>query len=445
MQLLQRFIDNWKRKRFAAAGDAVLLAVSGGIDSMVMCRLFLDSGLKFAIAHCNYQLRGEASELDEQHVKEWGSKHNIIVHHTRFNTKEICAEWKKGTQETARILRYEWLDEIRQQYGYKAIATAHHANDNAETILMNLFKGTGISGLHGIKEVNGNIIRPLLFATREEIANYATEQVVTFHEDESNKTDNYLRNAVRHQLIPVADKLFPNAVVQLNESISRFVQAEEIYNRGIDAERKKLIEQRGQDHYISVLKLQKRSPLETICYELFKPFGFSPEQVGQIIGLLSSDSGKYVASSTHRVIRNRNFLVITASKPAEADIVLIEGFPCIVEAGEIHLHFSLVDKGAPISSDNHIAHVDMKNVVLPLTLRKWRTGDYFYPLGMGMKKKKLSKYFKDIKLALHEKERVWVLESNKHIVWVAGMRLDERFKVQANTAKVMRVELRTKN
>jgi tRNA(Ile)-lysidine synthase len=293
--------------------------------------------------------------------------------------------------------------------------------------------------------VNGNIIRPLLFATREEITAYATHQSVAYREDESNNTDNYLRNAVRHQLIPAADKLFPNAVVRLNESINRFAQAEEIYNRGIAAERKRLIEQRGQDHYISVLKLQKRSPLETICYELFKPFSFSPEQVAQIIGLLSAETGKYVASATHRVIRNRNFLVITAAKPAEADMVLIEGFPCTVEAGDMHLHFSLVDKDTPISSDTHIAHIDMKNVALPLTLRKWRTGDYFYPLGMGMKKKKLSKYFKDIKLAMHEKERAWVLESNKHIVWVAGMRLDERFKVQANTVQAMRVEVRARN
>jgi tRNA(Ile)-lysidine synthase len=442
MELLKRFEKNWAQKRFAASEHTTLLAVSGGVDSMIMADLFLRSGLKFAIAHCNFQLRGAEANKDEELVGNWAQLHNIPFHSARFDTKQKSEEWKKGIQETARILRYEWLDIIREEHKYRRLATAHHANDNAETLLINLFKGTGIAGLHGIPEQNDHIIRPLLFASKQDILAYAQSENIPYREDASNAKDDYLRNAVRLNIIPTIDKHFPNVVQHLNDSITRFAETEILYKKIIEQERKKLLEKRGNDYYIPVLRLKHREALQTICYELCMPFGFTPAQVPHIVQLIESESGHYINSPTHRIIRNRDFLIITAIPTQHTDLILIEGFPCTIETEHYKFHFSVEKKPEKISADNTIALIDMKRVVLPLTLRKWRIGDYFYPLGMGMKKKKLSKYFIDQKVPLHEKDRTWVLESDKRIAWVAGMRLDERFKIIPATHEVLRVSLK---
>lgn len=443
MDLLQRFTAHFKENNFAPAGKMVVLTVSGGMDSMVMAHLFLQAGLPFAIAHCNFKLRAGDADLDEALVRDWAEANGIAFHQTSFNTKEKSEEWKKGTQETARILRYEWFDSICGQHGYHRIATAHHANDNVETLLMNLFKGTGIAGLHGIRPHTDKLIRPLLFATREEIAQYASTQNVPYREDVSNASDNYLRNTVRHHLVPKAEELFPSAVARVNESIRRFADAEELYNRAIAAERKALIEQRGKDWYIPVRKLQHRTPLNTIVYELFTPFGYTSVQVPHLLQLLAAETGKYLDSDTHRTIRNRDFLIITEKVIAHTDMLLIEGVPCTVDTGTHKFHFSIVRKPATIPGGAHIACLDTKNIIFPLQLRKWHTGDYFYPLGMGMKKKKLSRFFIDQKLPLHEKEQVWVLECQKKIAWIAGMRLDERFKIREATETVLLIEMKS--
>lgn len=440
MDLLKGFTDNWQKKQFADKQQTVLLAVSGGSDSMAMSHLFLKAGLSFAIAHCNFQLRGEEADKDEQLVREWCFDNNIVFHHVRFDTKDKMEEWGKGVQETARILRYEWLENLRKEQGYSHIATAHHANDNVETLLMNLFKGTGIAGLHGIPVVNERIIRPLLFAQKKDIASYIAEHDIPYRDDASNATDNYLRNAVRHHLVPVVEELFKDGVQQVNESISRFMEAEILYRRAVDREMKRLIEKRGNDYYIPVRKLIKTEPLSTICYELLQPYGFTASQVTAVLNLLTAETGKKVASQTHNIIRNRDFLIITAKQFNATDFIQIDSVPCSIHAGKHQFVFSVDDDNQHISSDNDVASIDMQKLTFPLVLRKWKTGDYFYPLGMGMKKKKLSKLFIDNKVPLHEKEHVWVLESDKRIVWVAGMRLDERFKVTDNTKDVLVVK-----
>ena len=346
-------------------------------------------------------------------------------------------EWKKGVQETARILRYEWLDKLMTDNGYGNLATAHHANDNVETLLMNLFKGTGISGMHGIPEQNNYIIRPLLFATKEQIYAYAKAHNIAFREDASNASDAYTRNAIRNNIIPAVEQSFPNAVQHISDSIQRFAQAEQLYIRAIEKERKDLTEKRGQDIYISIKKLLLRQPLETICYELFEPYDFTPSQLPHILSLLESGSGHFISSSSHRIIRDRDFLIITTQKQVETDIISIEGVPCIIDAGRMKLDFQIENTPKDLSSDNNIAYVDVKNIEFPLILRKWRIGDYFYPLGMNMKKKKVARFLIDQKIPIHDKEHIWVLECAKRIVWVCGMRLDERFKVKASTEKCL--------
>lgn len=418
----------------------VLLAVSGGVDSMVMAHLFLSAGIPFAVAHCNFTLRGEESDKDEQLVTEWCGSNNIVYHATRFATKQKSIEWKKGTQETARMLRYEWFEELAEVNGYARIVTAHHADDNIETLLMNLFKGTGISGLHGIPRQNGSIVRPLLFAAKTAITAYAEENKVSFRQDASNETDDYTRNAVRHNIVPVITQWFPNAVQHMTEGIQRFAEAEVLYNREVERQRKKLLEQRGKDYYVPVLKLKKSDALSTLCYELFRTFDFTPAQVPHIIELLDSDTGHYIASQTHRIIRNRDFLIITTIPTETADMVLIEGVPCTVDAGNYRYSFSIQKRPEVIPADKDTACIDLKGIDFPLVFRKWRMGDYFYPLGMKMKKKKVARLLIDEKVPLHEKEHVRILECNKRIAWVSGLRPDERFKVKEETDKVLIVK-----
>ncbi len=437
MSLLKKFQENWRRHGFNTIQQPILLAVSAGSDSMVMAHLFLESAIPFVVAHCNFQLRGEEADKDEELVRNWCAPNNIEFYNVRFDTAAKVEQWKKGVQETARILRYDWLEQIRSQHQYAAIATAHHANDNAETLLMNLFKGTGISGLHGILPENGRIIRPLLFAAKKDIAGYTQQNNVPYREDASNSSDKYTRNDIRLNILPVIEKSFPNIISSLNNSIQRFAEAEELYKKAIEQERKKLLERRGKDYYVAIKKLEKRQPLHTICYELFKPFGFATGQVQDIIGLLSSESGHYLISPTHRIIRNRDFLIITVFDTRQADFITIENIPLTLRAGDRQYKFKHTHVPAEIPTDSNMAYIDAAKLEQPLILRRWKQGDYFYPLGMGMKKKKLSRFLIDKKIPLHDKENVWVLESNKRIVWVAGHRLDERFKVKPGTKEVL--------
>lgn len=442
----QQFEANWKKLGFVPHGAPVLLAISGGIDSMAMAHLFLTAGIPFAVGTCNFQLRGEEADKDQQMVIDWCAANSVECHSVRFDTEAKMELWKKGVQETARILRYEWLEQIRKQHDYAAIATAHHANDNAETLLMNLFKGTGISGLHGILPKNNYIIRPLLFATKKELTEYVKVTGIPYRDDASNASSKYLRNDVRLNLIPVIEQSFPNVLKSLNNSIQRFAEAEVLYNKALETERKKLIEKRGKDFYVAVRKLQKREPLHTICYELFKPFGFATGQVNDIVALLDSESGHYVSSATHRVIRNRDFLVITEHDTRKADTIAIDEIPrTITTEPGVQYKFQYKDAPVEIVADENIACINTDKLEPPILLRKWKQGDYFYPLGMGMKKKKLSKFLVEKKIPIHEKEHIMVLESNKRIVWVPGYRLDERFKVTPSTKQVLVARLVKRN
>ncbi len=438
--LPDRFRKEWVEKKYIAPGETVLVAVSGGSDSMVLADLFLKSKISFAVAHCNFGLRGQASDLDEQLVRDWCALHAVRFHTILFDTRAKSIEWKKGTQETARELRYQWFEEIRQQHGYAKIVTAHHANDNLETLLINLFRGTGISGLHGIRPVNGRIIRPLLFAGKELIAEYTLTHNIPYRDDASNESDDYLRNAIRHNVIPEVQKLFPGVVGNVAGSIIHFSESELLYNQAIEKERKTLIEQRGRDWYIPVLKLRHRQPLATIVYELLHPFGFSSAQVPDVIALLSAQTGHYILSPSHRIIRNRDFLVITTIPSAAADLILIESVPCTVNAGSYVYKCSIQDKPEVVPAGKDEAWLDMTDIKFPLILRKWRNGDYLYPLGMKMKKKKVSRLLIDEKISLPGKEEIRILECNKKIAWVSGIRIDERFKIKNTTTKVLVVK-----
>lgn len=440
MKLNERFLQHWKGKRFAAGDHPLLLAVSGGLDSMVMCHLFREAGIPFVVAHCNFGLRGEESDGDEAAVVAWCATHKTACYTNRFQTAEVASETRKSIQETARDLRYAWFEVIRKEQGLAAIATAHHADDNAETMLINLCRGTGIAGLHGIPERNGNIIRPMLFATRNDIAGYAEEQGISYREDSSNGKDDYLRNAIRHHIMPLIVQYMPGAVERIGETSQRILEAEQFYRKALEKEKTRLLQQRGQDIYVPVNLLSKRTPLQTLCFELFRPYGFTAAQTISVMALLKSETGRYVDSHTHRIIRNRDFLVVTVLQADATGLILIEDIPQTIRTGDGRLRLTFTEKLHNLDEGPLTVYADASKLSFPLILRRWKEGDYFYPLGMGMKKKKLSRFLTDQKVPAHEKRSVWVLESGRRIVWVVGMRLDERFKVHPSSVQILKLE-----
>ncbi len=441
------------------AGVSLLLAVSGGLDSVVLTDLVAKSGYDFRIAHCNFQLREEESLRDEWFVRNLGVKYQKQVLVRRFDTGQLAKEARQSVQETARNLRYAWFREIMAAHPEELspgeysshhglvqyLATAHQANDNIETLLINFFRGTGISGLHGIPPVQGKVIRPLLFAKRREIAEYAAAEGLAWVEDSSNATDKYTRNFIRHRVIPPLQEIIPNLENNLLHNIERFREVEILYRQSVEQYRKTLLLKKGNEFHIPILKLREAVPLNTIIVELFAIFNFSAAQVEEIRKLMHASNGSYLASSTHRLIRNRNWLIVAPAETLLARHIMVAETDTKIffEAG--FLEFETVSaEGFVLTQGKEIAGLDAATIRYPLLLRKWKQGDYFIPLGMKGKKK-LSRFFIDLKLSKTEKEKVWVLEMDKKIVWVVGFRPDDRFKITDSTKKVLSIRFQPTN
>jgi tRNA(Ile)-lysidine synthase len=320
------------------------------------------------------------------------------------------------------------------------LATAHHADDNIETLLLNFFRGTGISGLHGILPKQGNIIRPLLFAKREEIVAYAKENNLSWVEDSSNASDKYSRNFVRHQVVPLMKTIYPQVDDNLLANIERFKEIELIYSASIQQTKSKLIEVKGNESHISILKLKRQTPLKTIVFEIIKDFGFAATQTEEAIKLLDAANGSFMVSASHRLIINRNWLIIAPLQAEEAlNIIIEEGIKNIAyDGGTLSFETTPADN-THFPTDATIATLNADEIRYPLLLRPYKQGDYFYPLGM-LKKKKLSKFFIDQKLSKTDKERVWVIESDKRIVWVIGLRIDNRFRIKPTSKKQLTIK-----
>ena len=422
----------------------LLAAVSGGVDSMVLCELLVKQNLPFAIAHCNFNLRGEESNGDAIFVKDYAAVNNIDFYSATFDTKSYALHNKVSTQVAARELRYAWFEELLSTGKFSHLLTAHHANDNAETILMNLAKGTGIKGLTGIAQKTYNIIRPLLKTTRKQIEQYAAENNVAFREDSSNSSDNYTRNYFRHNVISAIEKEFPHFLNNMQKNVDRFKDVELLYNMQVDKLIKGLLDKKGKEYFIPALKLEKAPAKQTIIYELFKNFGFGPNQVKELEKLLNSPSGKYIYSTTHRVLKDRKFLIVSPLNFTipETLIIVDEGVDeVVIPTGTLKISTGNTTEILP---EQNCVQLNSKNIQFPLTVRKWKTGDYFYPLGMP-KKKKLSRFFIDNKLSQFQKENIYVIESNKKIIWIIGHRIDDRFKVMPSTKTVLKIKWQPNN
>jgi tRNA(Ile)-lysidine synthase len=437
--MLQAFKAYIKDAGLFDQADRILLAVSGGVDSIVMVQLFKDAGFNFGIAHVNFGLRGDESDGDEAFVKNISEQMGVPFYVRHFNTKQYASGQKISIQMAARDLRYAWFDELAIEHGYHFVATAHHLDDQAETFFINVLRGTGISGMHGIMPKQGKIIRPLMFTTREKIMSIALDLNLAWREDRSNKSRKYLRNKLRLDVLAELYKINPLFSHKLNESITHLRDVETIYNNHIAGVTADLVQHKPEGTFISIDWVYEYEPHNTYLYELLKPYGFSYPVVKEIVRSLDTFSGKIFYSPTHRLLRDRENFIIQPLTDLSADhfngevfylekeILNIEHPVCLC----MHQTDNITD--LPMGKAS-IACLDMEKLKFPLKLRKWEKGDWFMPLGLKSKKK-LSDFFINQKLSLADKEKTWLLLSGEDIVWVIGKRIDNRFRITPKTKK----------
>jgi tRNA(Ile)-lysidine synthase len=425
-----------------AKNDRLLLAVSGGLDSVVLSHLAHQSAADFSIAHVNFQLRGPESDRDEQFVRQLASRLDRPFLTRKFETQEFARKEKLSLQVAARNLRYDWFRSMlgNSPEKYKFLITAHHLDDNIETMLFNFFRGTGIQGLAGMPEKNERLIRPLLSVTKNDLKVWALANGLDWIEDSSNALNYYTRNFFRNQLIPSLSSVFPEINHHLESNLQRFSEASVLYQDIIAQHKKKLLKRVGNEIHIPILLLQKSVPLRTICYEIIKDFHFSSAQTDDLIRLMDSSNGKYIASASNRIIKNRRWLIVAPLENQDVSNFIIDQ-PVdffIYPEGKLSIKVMIRHQQENISPANTIAFLDSEKIQFPLVLRRWKTGDYFYPLGMT-KKKKLARFFIDQKLSKTAKEKVWVLVMDSQIVWVLGQRIDNRFSVGEFTQKILMI------
>ena len=416
----------------------LLIAISGGLDSMVLTHLCRAAELKIALAHCNFNLRGAESDADEEFVLNLADHHDLEVFIEHFSTEDYANSQKLSIQMAARELRYNWFFDLAEDLKFNYILTAHHADDNLETFLINLTRGTGLDGLTGIPKINGNIVRPLLPFSRAQLESYAKESKLKWREDSSNASDKYLRNKIRHHVIPVLKEANSELLENFIKTLDNLNDTADIVEESLNAVAKRANETIHDDQIkYKISEFKKVNNPKAYLYELFKDYGFT--EWNDVTNLLDAQSGKFVLSETHRLLKDREHLILTENNELERSE---ESHVVNVKDKKVNAPFGIIlfDEADAVSQiDAKIIYVDKNKLNYPIKLRKWEQGDYFYPFGMTGKKK-LSKYFKDEKLSLIEKEQVWLLCSNKDIVWVIGRRADDRFKVTDETKTVLKIE-----
>ncbi|MDY4790387.1 MAG: tRNA lysidine(34) synthetase TilS [Bacteroidales bacterium] len=439
--MVNRFIQYVKEHNLFENNQTILLAVSGGIDSMILCDLFLKSNFKFAIAHCNFHLRGEESNRDERFVREYAQKNNIKIHVKDFDTYSYMKEKGKSMQVSAREMRYSWFNELLKEEGYSYIATGHHIDDSIETFFMNILRGTGIAGLHGILQKVNLVIHPLLFTGRAEIVNYQKENKLEFVEDSSNATTKYTRNKIRHELIPLVKEIAPNFDKIISKEIERFRETEVVFRSVINDAKTKLLEIENQTIKISIEKLKSYVPQKIFMYEILNDFGFNEATINSIEDALLETSGKQFYSETHRLVKDRDYLLIVKNEPQNLNQYLIEESQTSVYS-PIILHMEILKdlQYVKIPKNKEVAMLDYDKLSYPLILRKWKKGDSFFPYGL-QGEKKISEFYKNLKYSILDKENQWLLCSENDIIWVVGQRIDDRYKITKSTKTIYKIEL----
>jgi tRNA(Ile)-lysidine synthase len=443
--MLSDFLTFVNTHRLFKENDRILLAVSGGIDSVVMSELFHlaakgGHGGSFAIAHANFGLRAEESDADELFVKKLAKKYKMPFYSENFDTQAYADQHTISIQMAARLLRYRWFDELLLREGYDYLATAHHQNDTLETVLLNLTRGTGIAGLHGIRPKSGRIIRPISFASKETIYDFVVEKQLIWREDSSNESNKYQRNLIRNEVVPLLKQINPNLAQTIGQTVEKVQAVENVFEEEMERLRKEWTRTEGNTHFLDFRPLQSVSEPLIRLYELLRPFQFSYAQAAEILEALDKEPGKTFLTPTHTLVKDRTELVIVPQSLSDYTSATLEAGQTQFENEHLKLSLQTIPrKGFKIPPSDKVACLDAASLQFPLKLRKWKEGDWFCPLGMNQKKK-LSDFLIDEKVPLNLKAQVWVLTSNGSIAWIIGYRIDNRFKVSDRTEQVVVVK-----
>ncbi len=416
----------------------LLAAVSGGADSVVMLHLLAQCQLKVAVAHCNFQLRGADADGDEEFVRQLAAKYQMPFFSIRFNTLAYADEHHLSVEMAARELRYNWFAQLATEHHYDRILTAHHLNDNIETLLLNLSRGTGINGLCGIAAANGNIVRPLLFATRTQIEEYARLNNLSFRTDSTNFSDDYQRNIIRHRIVPVMKQINPSFEDRMLKNFKHIRQAADIYNWYVGKVQANVLKTDGKSCTIDIKNLMQQPFAEAVLFECLKPYGFNGSQVADIIKTVGLKSGNTFQSATHCLLVDRSLIVVEPAEQSEFEPIVIYSPQNIDSLGLTMRVVPIAD--FVLDKRRNVACLDIDKLHFPLTIRRWQHGDFFYPIGMT-KAQKLSDFFINNKVNVFDKKRVMVLTSGERIVWLIGYRPDNRFKIDNSTQRVLVVDM----
>lgn len=432
--MLEQFLNHIDRHCLCKPADRILLAVSGGIDSMVMLHLFQQAGFTIAVAHCNFQLRGKDADGDEEFVATAAQQLNVPCFINRFETAQYAEVTKLSIQMAARELRYTWFEELLEKYRFNVLATAHHLNDSIETVLLNWVHGSSLEGFTGIPVKHDDVIRPLLFATREQIEQYAKEHNITWREDVSNQSNDYQRNFIRHQIIPALKEINPSLENTVQRGLAKSLSEVNWIQEGFGAWKEKYTTTAADKVTIRKEYFTGMPHEASVLWKFIKAFGFNYDTCTDVVHSLSAQAGKRFFSSSHQLVIDRELLLITQHTIVLNDVT-IEGDQSEAHLGSWRMEIS---RSATFqkSSIPYQATLDASHINFPLTWRTWKAGDAFYPLGMNHRKK-VSDFLIDLKLSRTDKESVTVLESQGEIIWIAGYRIDNRFKITDHTREVV--------
>ena len=433
-QKVESYIQN---QQLLTPKARVIVGVSGGTDSVVLLHILHSLGYECVIAHCNFHLRMEESNRDEEFVRELLKSMKLPYYHIDFETSKYAEQHGISIEMAARDLRYNWFNDLLQKLDAQAIAVAHHADDSIETMLMNLVRGTGLRGLTGIQPRNKKVVRPLLCCTRLELETYLIRYDLDHVEDSTNATIDYQRNKFRNEVLPLLEEINPSLRHTLYDSLQRFEGNLAIYQQAIDKIQEKIVETTDGLTKMNIELIKQQVHIPTVMYEILHPFGFSPALIEQITDNLDAESGKNFYSDTHRLLKDRKYLIINKKEESSVDEYYITLSDAEIDQPfRMRLRSITVTNDFKISKSSDCVHVDASKLIFPLQLRRWREGDIFYPFGMKQQKK-VSDFFINNKLSLIEKEQSWLIVSGDDIVWIVGQRMDNRFRVTDKTTEVV--------
>ena len=443
--LPERFLQFLFQTCGCSGKGSFLLAVSGGIDSMVMLSLFRESGLNGGVAHCNFMLRGNESDGDEEFVRQTALNAGFEFYSKSFDTRAFAKGKGISVQMAARDLRYRWFDELARDQHFDHIATAHHRDDSIETFVINLSRGTGITGLTGIRPVSGKIIRPMLFLSREEIQSHAESMNIQWREDSSNQSDKYLRNRIRHLLLPRINKTLPGFSEAVVKTMAQLKDSKDLLENVAGQFIHEAVRTTGERVEIDSDRIRQSPSAKILLYTVLQKYGFNFDTVDNLVETLDGQPGRQFLSGTHALTVDRSVLIVQPLRSAEEPEIEIGRDVAAVQY-PVNLTFRLIDTlgSYAIPRDSTIASLDRDTITYPLKIRRWKKGDYFCPLGMEGRKK-LSDFFAGEKIPLPDKKRVWILESAGNILWVIGLRIDHRYRVTSATRNILQITYRQGN